>query len=567
MSYDASPGSIATRPPQTDVPQVLVVGAGPVGMVLACELLQQDVPVRLIDRIENLNHDDPHSRAILLLPRTLELLRRIGVSERLVQAGQPVPGIQYHAQGRQLGAARMDELPDTPYPFVLALRQRETERVLRERLYELGGTVERGLTLESLDAGGPRPRALLRHADGSTELADADWLVGADGAASITRTLLGTALDGDPTDVTYVIADAPLAGPTSADAQYFYGRDGLVAVVPMGDGNFRIAANVPHRTDATEPDWQALLQEIVDRRARVPLTVGEPSYARMVRPRCGIARTFASGRCFLAGDAAHVITPAGGQGMNLGIQDAVNLGWKLGGVASGRLAESVLDSYESDRRAAVRRMSAMTARIVGLALTRGPMRARLRDAGFVVAERLGLVQRILAPLLGQLDVDYRPGGRPAPWRRRGARPGRRAPLFPEGTPDAPESGTATAPVLARDAYTVVLWPGRRVPRRWAQTSASLRRALGTDDVRTLDAAGFPGADVAALRRAFGPRARLVAIRPDGHVAAIASVRRPEAILDLHRSRPAAPRSARPQSTIHTPTSAPASAAGRGRQDP
>lgn len=565
MSPGTAPRSIATRQAQTRVPQVLIVGAGPVGMVLACELLQQDVAVRLIDRIETLNHEDPHSRAILLVPRTLELLRRIGVSERLVQAGQPVPGIQYHAQGRQLGAARMDALADSPYPFVLALPQRETERVLRERLYELGGTIERGLTLESLDGGGQRPRALLRHADGSTELADADWLVGADGAASVTRALLGTTLDGDPTDVTYVIADAPLTGPTSADAQYFYGRDGLVAVVPMGNGNFRIAANVPHRADATEPDWQALLQEIVDRRARVPLTVGVPSYARLVRPRCGIARAFASGRCFLVGDAAHVITPAGGQGMNLGIQDAVNLGWKLGGVARGRLAESVLDSYERDRRAAVRRMSAMTARIVGLALTRGPIRTRLRDAAFVAAERLGLVQRILAPLLSQLDVDYRPGGLRAPWRR-GARPGRRAPLFPAGTPDATGATTATAPALARDAYTVVLWPGRRVPRRWAQTTATLRRALGPD-MRTLDAAGFPGTDVAALRRAFGPRARLVAVRPDGHVAAITSVRRPEAILDLHRSRPAAPRSARPQPTIHTSTSAPASAAGRGRQGP
>jgi hypothetical protein len=140
------------------------------------------------------------------------------------------------------------------------------------------------------------------------------------------------------------------------------------------------------------------------------------------------------------------------------------------------------------------------------------------------------------------------------------------PLFPPETLDAEGAAAPPALALARDAYTVVLWPGRRVPRRWAQTSATLRRALGAD-VRTLDAAEFAGDDVAALRRAFGPRARLVAVRPDGHVAAVASVRRPEAILGLDRSPPAAPRRPRPQSTIHTPTSAPASAAGRGRQDP
>src|SRR4051794_31138834 len=133
-----------------DGPDTLVVGAGPVGMVLACELLQQGVSVRLIDRADAPRHGDQHSRAILVVPRVLELLRRVGVSERLVQLGREVPGIRYYAGGRLLGAARLDRLPDTPYPFLLALPQRETEAVLRDRVHELGGSIERGVALDAL---------------------------------------------------------------------------------------------------------------------------------------------------------------------------------------------------------------------------------------------------------------------------------------------------------------------------------------------------------------------------------------------------------------------------------
>ncbi|HEY0987612.1 MAG TPA: FAD-dependent monooxygenase, partial [Kofleriaceae bacterium] len=302
--------AVATTP---GTPQVLIVGSGPVGLVLACELLQQGVAVRLINKISELDANDPHSRAILLVPRALESLRRIGVAERLVAAGREVKAIGYHAEGRLLGTARLDRMDDTPYRFILALPQRETERVLRERLTELGGTIEWGTALQHLDTSGPRPRAVLRHASGG-EVATPDWLVGADGASSTVRRLLGSSLNGDATDVTYLIADAPIAGCSADDAQYYYSQHGIVAVIPMRNGLYRIACNVPHDTGASgEPRWQEVLQHAVDQRCGRPLVVGVPTYARLVRPRCGAAGELRFGRCFLAGDAGHVITPAGGQ--------------------------------------------------------------------------------------------------------------------------------------------------------------------------------------------------------------------------------------------------------------
>lgn len=506
-------------------PDVLVVGAGPVGMLVACELLLQGASVRIIDKSPPVAADDPHSRAILVVPRTLELLRRTGVAEPLVDAGNRVPGIRYYSRGRLLGTARMDRLPDTPYPFVLALPQRESERALSSRLRELGGRVEREVALEELGADLDAPHVVLRHADGSTEELRPGWVIGADGASSTTRRLLGLELRGDPTDVTYVIADAAVSGPTTAEAQYFYARDGLLALVPMRDGLHRIAANVEHAQPGQAPPWRELLQDAVDRRARRPFVVGEPRYARLVRPRCGIAERFRRGRCFLVGDAAHVITPAGGQGMNLGLQDAVNLSWKLGGVLRGELGEEILDSYERERAAAAARTAATTATIVRLSRQRTAPRVLLRDAAFVAADRAGLVQRVLAPLLSQLDVDYGDeAGRTRSRRGRRLRAGGRVPLFA-----APEAGT---PALHPDGYTVVLSPGRRVPADWDATADAMRRRLG-ERAAFIDLATTRGGE--PLRRRLGDRAVIAAIRPDGHVGRAAEASRPEAVLEFVRA--------------------------------
>lgn len=498
-------------PPADGRTGVMIVGAGPVGMALACALLQQDVPVRVIDKVPDLRRTDPHSRAVLVVPRVLEALRPIGVSEGLVAAGHPLRGIGYYSEGRHLGTVGAAHR-DTPYPFVLALPQRETEAVLRGRLAELGGSVEHGVTLERLDQGPDEVTVLLRHADGHAESVAVPWLVGADGSASATRRLLGGSLRGDATDVTYLICDAPLDGPVPDDAQYYYSRHGIVAVIPLGGGSYRVAINIAHRAPgAPEPDWQAVLQEAVDRRTGRPFTVGVPSYARVVRPRCGTTDTYGIGRVFLAGDAAHVITPAGGQGMNLGLLDAVNLGWRLGGVVRGRLDPGVLDPYTVERKGAAVRMARTTARVIGFAQWRSPVKVALRDTVFRVAHRMGVATRVLGPLLTQLDADY---GDPAGGRGR-VRAGQRLPLF---------DGLA-------GGYTVLAWPGRRTPAGWAARTAALRHDL-PDGTEVLD--GATVTDQRPLRRALGGRAAVAAVRPDGHVAAVAPLHQSDRVLRIVR---------------------------------
>jgi 2-polyprenyl-6-methoxyphenol hydroxylase-like FAD-dependent oxidoreductase len=494
--------------------EVLIVGAGPVGMVLACELLQQGIDTRIVDAENRARDFDPHSRGILIWPRSVEILRRIDVADRLVRIGHKSPAVGYYSERKLRGSARLDRHPDSPYPFVLTLPQRDTERVLRERVAELGGTIEHEVRLVDLDNSGKRPVATLRHADGTTELATAEYLVSSDGPASTVRTLLDIRFDGDPIDVSYAIGDAPVTGDVPAEAQYYYCRTGVVALVPLRNGHYRIAANIPHRGE-DEPNPPAeLLEQIIKERAGRDVKVGEPDWTRAFRPRLGLAEKYRAGRCLLAGDAAHVISPAGGQGMNVGLQDAVNLGWKLGGVLRGRLDESIMDTYEPERAVAAERMSRTSAAMARFALQRSTRRILRRDAIFLTARALGVLQRVLVPLLSQTDVHYGdPDSSPIMLRGRGRRlePGRRVPLF-SGPPLA--DGT---PSLDPYRYTVACWPGRRTPRDWAAVTSAHRDAAG-DGAVVLDLATVEGPAAAKLRHAFGARPVIAVVRPDGHLA-------------------------------------------------
>lgn len=514
---------LSSSPPPGDSPQVLIVGAGPVGIALACELLQQGVRIRLIDRRTGIDESDPHSKGILVWPRSLEMLRRIGVGDRLAEAGHRSEGVNYYSEGRLRGTAHLHKLPDSPYPFVLTLAQRDTERVLRARLAELGGTIEFGVSLMDLDTSGDLPRATLV-GSGAAETVTPLYLVGADGPGSMTRELLGIGFEGEPIDVTYAIGDAPIGGDVPANAQYYYSRDGVVALVPLANGYYRIAANIPHRGDAEENPSAQLLEEVINRRAHTRFTVGEPLWTRSFRPRLGLAERFSHGRCFLVGDAAHVISPAGGQGMNIGFQDAANLGWKLGGVVQGRLHEVILNTYHAERSVGAVRMSKTSAAQAKFAMQRKRLRIAVRDAVFVTARWTGLLQNILVPLLAQSDVDYTETASDPLFRRipHPARPGQRVPLFTG--PGAAEPGGV--PQIDPYRHTVVLWPGRRTPSDWQATVAGLRRRFA-GQAPVLDLGEAPAAAARWLGRAFGGKPVIATVRPDGHLAHLAAVTAPE----------------------------------------
>jgi 2-polyprenyl-6-methoxyphenol hydroxylase-like FAD-dependent oxidoreductase len=475
-------------------PGVLIVGAGPVGLVLAADLVRQGVPVRVVDASTT---DTPHSRAIVMWPRTLELLRRLAVVDRLDARGHRLDSVSFYSDGRRLGAVDICRLPDTPYPFALTIPQTSTEQVLRERFAELGGTVERGVRLTHLDAHGTdRPLATLTHADGTVERVAADWVVGADGARSAVREHLGMDFPADSGEILFAIGDAQVGGQVRDELVYAYRRDGALGVAPLADGAFRIAFSVPSWDDGEAPPRE-LFQRMVDRLAPTPGEVGELRWSTVFRAQRRTARTFRAGRVFLAGDAAHVFSAAGAQGMNTGIQDAVNLAWRLGGVIRGTLAPEVLDDYTTERRPAVERVSVNTQRQTVWGLLRTRRAIATRNVLVRLARRSGVLQRFGAPLMSQTDVDYGP---PRPLWRRGLRAGSRFPAFagyPAGATTDPAAGW---PVVDPDAFTLLVWG---------------RHGIDATGIAVRDVSGYRG-----LRRLFGRRTAAVLVRPDGHVAAV-----------------------------------------------
>ncbi|MFJ4487030.1 FAD-dependent monooxygenase [Streptomyces longwoodensis] len=491
---------------------VLVVGAGPVGLVLATELLAQGVPVRLVDHAAA--QPQQHSRASVVWPRSLELLGRIGASEPLVERGNRLDSVQYYSDKRHLGAVEMSRLAGTPYPFGVVVPQDTTEEVIRTRLAVHGGEIEFG-TLTGLDTAGPRPVAEVRRADGSTDRIEAEYVIGADGAHSAVRRLAGIELLGTGNDVLFAIGDGPVAGDLDQHALvYCYSRSGALGIAPFGGGTYRLAISVPDWRGEQGPPPE-LFQRFVDERSPRPGIVGELEWSTIFRARRRVAETMRAGRVFLAGDAAHVFSAAGAQGMNTGIQDAVNLAWKLAGVVRGAFEPGILDTYDTDRRLAAERIVLTTAKQTSWGLFKRRHELALRDATVRLAHRTGVLQRFGAPLMAQHDVTYRPAESlrdTLPGLTRRIRTGDRLPVF--AAHDAPQPGAERWPAIDPARLTVMLWAGARQDAAWLAARASVTAAV-PEGVPVRDVSGWPG-----FVPLLGTAPRALVVRPDGHVAAI-----------------------------------------------
>jgi 2-polyprenyl-6-methoxyphenol hydroxylase-like FAD-dependent oxidoreductase len=500
---------------------VLVVGGGPVGLTIAADLLRQGIAVRIItaERVES-----AQSRAIVVWPRSLELLRRIGVSETMAGSGHHIGAVRFYADLRHLASAHMSAIADTPYPYGLMIPQSRTEAILRSRLEQLGGVLESGVTLTGLDIDGPRPVARLRHPGGAEEEVEVDWVVGADGAHSATRSLLGVPFPAQGREVLFAIGDGSVTDTVPNDALlYSYSAAGALGLAPLGGDLFRIAFAVPRwdRPDGPPPE---AFQAMLDRLSPAGGALQSLRWSGVFRARRQTAPRFRIGRCFLVGDAAHVFSAAGAQGMNTGLQDALNLGWKLGGVIRGRLAPSILDTYDAERRPQVARVSLNTARQTEWGLLRRPASVTIRNGLVRLSARTGVMQRAGAPLMSQTDVTY---GRPlgllglAGLRRR-LRPGMRMAAFV--APDDPGPDPAARfPRISAEELSVLLWKGSGPARTaddgsWQQRLRDVRAAVPRD-IDVVELAPDPG-----LVRQLGHRRAAVIVRPDGHVTAL--LRRP-----------------------------------------
>ena len=384
---------------------VLIVGAGPTGLVLATELARRGVAYRIIDkRLER----SARSKALAVHARTLELFDLLGLADDFVRRGYTSPGFSLGANTRQPLRATLHHL-DSAFPFVLILPQVETETLLETHLNKLGGQLERGNELAGFEVCEGAVRAHIERQGGDAFCLEARYLVGADGANSLVRKTLGLPFEGSSYVWNAFLGDVVMDGHVVTGGTEQYANDrGLALVLPLADGSVRLITidrayqGGPRRRDLSLTELQASARAIMER----PVTLRHPrGLARWGSELKQVPR-YRVGPVFLAGDAAHTHSPAGGQGMNTGIQDAFNLGWKLAQVVHGGAPETLLGTYHAERHPVGKQALHTSDLILRGLLVRSKPRRFVRDLVFKLFVPLPFVQRRLSYGLSGLAVRY-----------------------------------------------------------------------------------------------------------------------------------------------------------------
>lgn len=465
---------------------VLVVGAGPVGLTAAAELARRGTPVRLVDRTDA---PSPLTKALMVWPRTLEVFRGLGADAYIDKHGLPVHSFRYNS-----GTDPICDIVfgDRTRPMVII--QPDVEELLREAFTEAGGKVEWRTELTRLSQDPDGVLATLRDPDGTETTEEFAYVIGGDGASSTVRKSLGIEFKGATYPNVFILADTGIDGDLQRDAVHYYcTENGIMVLVPLYNGRFRVFTAGPpgmRPEDLTEE----VLQDFVDKRGPGGLKLYDVSWQTTFSIHARHAERFRAGRVFLAGDAAHIHSPAGGQGLNTGVTDAHNLAWKLALVHRGAAAPGLLDSYGSER-AAVAQGVVKQAEVQ----TKAWMLAKrwqivLRDVSARFAERSGVFDRFYSPWLAGLTNHY-PAG-PAVDEEQGGRL-RRARLRNGHL----VTDTALRESLPIDRYTLLVTaPSGTRPPRLAELEETYR-------------------DLVTVRSAPGRRFSAVLVRPDHYVAA------------------------------------------------
>ena len=374
--------------------QVLIVGAGPSGLVLALWLKRMGVDVRVVDQAAG---PGTTSRALAVQARTLELYRQLDLAEPVIEQGYPIKAFNIWTEGEHRARIELGAIGAglTPYPFLHIYPQDKHERLLVERLLEAGVRIERQTVLEHFEEDGDEVVAQLRDAAGNTERVEARYLAGCDGARSKVRDIIGAGFPGGTYRQVFYVADIEGESPAlNGELNLDLDEADLLAVFAMGpSGHGRLVGTVrDERADRAETlQFSDVSQRAID---NLLISVHKVNWFSTYRVHHRVAEHFRRGRAFLVGDAGHIHSPAGGQGMNTGIGDAINLAWKLAAVVQGRAPDSLLDSYEAERLPFARRLVETTDRVFGFLTADGPIAEIVRT---------GIAPRIM-PLIAKLPV-------------------------------------------------------------------------------------------------------------------------------------------------------------------
>jgi 2-polyprenyl-6-methoxyphenol hydroxylase-like FAD-dependent oxidoreductase len=414
---------------------VLIVGAGPTGLMLANQLGRRGVRAQIIDR-----HDGPaqQTRALGVQPRTLEIYAHLGIDKKAIELGKKGLGADMWARGKRAAHVRFDAIGMdlSPYPFLLILGQDDNEKLMGEALRRWDLSIQWKTELVGLTQEANRVRATLKTPDGTTREITAAWVGGCDGARSSVRELNGIDFVGAPYEHVFFVADTEMTGPmVPEELNVYLWRGGFHLFFPLrGTNHWRLVGILPksmqNRDDLTLDDVIPSIQE----EAGAGLTVRGSLWFSTYRIHHRRAAQFRKDRCFVLGDAAHIHSPVGAQGMNTGLQDAYNLAWKLALVISGRADTALLDSYEAERLPVAQKLLATTDSLFSIIVSdttaAGLFRTYIMPRMLAIAMKIDRVRKTFFRSIAQLGIRYRRSSlsvTPQTWPEKAPRGGDRFP--------------------------------------------------------------------------------------------------------------------------------------------
>jgi 2-polyprenyl-6-methoxyphenol hydroxylase-like FAD-dependent oxidoreductase len=393
--------------------EVIIVGAGPTGLALACQLIRHNIDFVILDKKETTT---PHSKAIGVQARTLEIYEQINLADALIALGAKAEKARLIVGGKVRGEADFTEFGKgmSAYPYVLIVEQGKHEKLLHDFIKEHGRDVRWQTMLETFSQDESGVTANIKNVEGRTETIEAKFLVGCDGAKSPVRHSLGLAFEGSTFERMFYVADVVIDWDYAHDAlMVFLMKHNLLAFFPMlGAQHWRIVGTFPE--EFAKDEGEVLYDEIeeqIKKDSEVALDITKVNWFSTYKVHTRHVDKFSKGRCFLAGDAAHIHTPAGAQGMNTGIQDAYNLAWKLAFVLKGKTSLEILETYNQERLENAENLLKTTDRFFNLVASPEPVLSYLRTHVFPyiagTAFSLDAVRKFVFPRISQIGINYR----------------------------------------------------------------------------------------------------------------------------------------------------------------
>lgn len=393
---------------------VIIVGAGPTGLALACQLIRYGIDFVILDKKETTT---PHSKAIGVQARTLEIYEQIGIAAKLISEGAIAERAWLVESGGVRGEVELTNIGEgmSPYPFLLLVEQGKHEKILYDFLKANGRDVLWNTELENFSQDAQGVTANVKNANGEISEIETKFLVGCDGAKSIVRHTLGMTFEGNTFERLFYVADVQIEWEFPHDALYIcLAENTITAFFPMtgGENHFRIVGTFPE--DETRREGEILYEEIerqIVEDTRLDLDIHDVNWFSVYKVHSRRVNKFSEGRCFLAGDSAHIHTPAGAQGMNTGIQDGYNLAWKLAYVLSGKADEKILETYNEERLENAKRLLQTTDRLFDFGASDEWFVAFFRTKIFPYIANFALnfdaVKKFIFPLVSQIGINYR----------------------------------------------------------------------------------------------------------------------------------------------------------------